>query len=196
MDRDSGIVRFFIGFLVVVAVVLLAVLLLRGGGEEERTPVSVDQPRDITISDYANRDTRVALTIEGRIVGDYEHRQIRISVDRNQRVLEVIQGFQGNVIQSQRFANNSDALEAFLFALHREGFGDYREVEQEDVRGVCPRGKRYIFEVYEGDRLLNRLWATDCSRRLGTFGGDRGDVVRLFQDQITDYNQLTRGVQL
>src|SRR5665213_3485471 len=104
--------RYIIAVLVVIALIIFGVVLFSGGSKVKTGKTVVK-----TLPDYANTDASVRLTIDGVINGDDAHRAIQITVDKNQRTLNVIQGYQGTVIQTQTFANNEPAFNVFLHAL-------------------------------------------------------------------------------
>ncbi len=193
MRSDFGIVRFIIFFAVIAALIFFGVLLFSGGDDSD----TETRERGIDLQSYLDRNITVRMTQGGRIVGNDEYREVRVSVNRNERRLELIRGYQSEVYQTQSFNNNGSAFEAFLLALNSQGFGNEREAADAlDERGACPRGRRFVFEVFEGEQLISRQWAVSCSSREGTLAGNRSGIQRLFEDQITDYRQLVRSTRL
>src|SRR5690554_4055350 len=96
--------------IVVIALILLGVLIFGGGDDTPRpTPEAARE-----LPEYASTDASVVSVTDGVINGDDEHRSIRVTVNRNVRTIDVIQGYQGNVIKTQSFANNEPAFRVFL----------------------------------------------------------------------------------
>lgn len=185
--------KYFLGVIAAIILVVLAIVLVFRGGPD------TDKPEDqkVVLSEYANSDAAVRYTMNGEIVAKEKHYEIRINVSRTRRTIELINGYSGQVERSQDYDNDINAFNTFLEALEQAGFAKPKEEpKQDDDTGVCPTGIRYIYELTDaGDDNL-RLWSTSCSARDGTFAGKAGLVRQLFQAQIPDYREFTRGVQL
>lgn len=183
--------RYFIGFLVTIGLlIVLIVLLLSGSGHKTKPPT----PK--TLPDYATTDASVRLTIDGQINADQTHRQIRITVNRDDATFDLIQGYQGTVISTQSYANNESAYSNFLYALSHVGFtlGDNSKLLANE-KGYCPLGNRYIFELINNGQDVQRYWATTCGKPR-TYGGNVSATLNLFKLQIPDYSTLTQNVSL
>lgn len=185
--------KYFLGFLAVLAVGILAIVLLTSGG-----PAEPGQPgeRQVTLTDYAGTDAVVRLTTQGEIEAKEEHRAIRITVGRDRRNVEVIRGYDGEVIKSQPYDNSQSAYEEFLHALQNAGFANQKDTPLESEEGVCPTGRRYIYEALDNSQEELRLWSTSCSDRQGSFAGEAGLVRQLFEAQIPEYNEFAQDVRL
>lgn len=186
--------RLIIFLTIAVGLVLLLVLLFGIGSDKKKTEQPATKATPTVLSDYIERDSRMVLTIDGKINGDDIHRSIRISINKNDRELEVIQGYQNNVIQRNTFVNNINAYDTFVRALQRTNFGKVRNTKQTDERGVCPNGQRYTYEVIDNNENVSRTWSATCTR--GTSLATSTQVLPLFQSQITDYFKLTNNVNL
>ncbi|MDZ7744403.1 MAG: hypothetical protein U5K77_01435 [Candidatus Saccharibacteria bacterium] len=171
---------------VIVIVVLIAVRLM--------TP-SADIPvEQVDVTDYVDTSATVRYTVQGNIVGQDEFNAVRISVTKGRRTVEQLSGYTGSVVNRQTYPNNQAAFEAFLYALDKAGYTEEQVARSDDERGMCPFGRRFIMEIEEEGDEVSRLWATSCSRRDGSFGGDMSTVRKLFEAQITDYRDLTSGL--
>ena len=106
----------FAGFMILV--IALLIIIFSGGGKKTSTPT---QPVK-TLPDYASTTAAVSMTIDGRINGEDTHRQIRVSVDRFQRKLDIIGGYNDNLVETHNFANNQAAYDVFLRAIDGVGF--------------------------------------------------------------------------
>lgn len=179
-----------------VGIVLLLVLVF-GHGSKKGTTTAKKGPTDksITLTDYANKDTTVVLTTDGIINGDDVHRAFRFTITRNNRRIDLIQGYQGHIIKTENFENNSEAYNIFIRALARTGFGKVRPGIIDDERGICATGRRYIYEVFDdSNKQTSRTWGASCTK--GTSMAVSDSVLRLFQAQITDYSKFSAGVHL
>lgn len=184
--------RYFIGFLVCVGlIVLVVILVLRGlGGGEEQKPQA-------PLSDYANTSVQVRLTVDGPIVADQLHNAYQITVDRSETRMETFRGYEYESIAMQRYDNNQTSYLNFLKALDFAGFNKgTSKTNNNDERGVCANGTRYIMEIINGSSQIRRYWTTTCKG--GTFRGDYSEVLRLFQAQLPpkDFRTLIRGLNL
>lgn len=184
--------KYVLGTLATIVVLVLLVIFVFNRGDSN-TP---DSKETVTkLVDYADKGSEVSHTTVGPLVGEDEHREIRITVSRSERRLEIISGYSNSVISTQTFANTSDAYENFLSALGGQGFLTQKDSDVEDQRSVCPSGRRYIYELREGNDSVSSLWSVSCNKS-GTFNGRSGSVRELFQRQIPDYSRLVSGVKV
>jgi hypothetical protein len=178
--------RYVIGFLVSIGLLILVfVLIFRGGGDPAPTPGAAAR-----LVDYANTTTTVQFIDDYPVTADQTHRQSVTTVGRDEVTFSYESGYEGTVIRSQSYANNPQAYANFLRALQLNGFTKGENVEQlRDERGYCANGHRYIFEIKDGSRTIQRLWSTSCGK-IGTFQGQTAAVRSLFRKQVPDYNKL------
>lgn len=180
------IVGFLIGIGLIVLTIVLVVRLFSGGGNEA-------QPRVVDLNSYSTTDTVVRITMDGPIVADAQHQQVRVTVGRDQVLFERLQGYQGDVTATQSYANNPDAYAEFLRALTIAGYTRGDAKAPKDERGYCPTGQRYVYEaIGDGENIL-RWWSTSCSASQGNYRGRPSDTRNLFIKQVPDYRELTRG---
>jgi hypothetical protein len=188
--------KYLLGTLGVVLVTIFAVVLIVSRPKNDTVqPVTGDTSKALV--NYATTEARTVFTTEGRLVGNEERRAIRITVDRNERVLEILTGYDGAVERAERFGNTTSAYEAFLAALDQAGYTKTRKlsaVKQED--GACPLGKHYTYELKQGQNEIARHWATTCGVKVGNFAGKRTTIDPLFEAQIPNYDKLVAGVKL
>lgn len=181
--------RYFLGFLAAIGlIVLVIILIVRGlsGGDEAAAPKTA-------LTDYSDTATTVRLTIDGPLTANEKHYAVRVTVGRDGNELEVIQGYEGDVVLSQNYENNEAAYTNFLKALQLQGFTKgAAESPIADERGRCPMNKRYIYEIVSpGGATTQRFWSSDC--KIGTFAGNGATIRSLFKKQIPDYNKAIRG---
>jgi hypothetical protein len=182
--------RYIIGFLIGIGlIILLFVMIFRGGSTPAPAPNSTAK-----MVDYANTSTIMRLVDDYPVTADQVHHQVETIVGRDQTTLNVEQGYQGEVIRSQSYANNPTAYASFLRALQLAGYTNGSDSQDlRDERGQCATGHRYIFEIKDGNRIVQRFWSTSCGN-IGSSKGKSGVIRELFRRQVPDYNKLTSGL--
>jgi hypothetical protein len=182
------IIAGLVGIGIVVLFIVLMVRLFTHHGVT--TPNST-----IDLGHYSDTAASAVLLIDAPTNVDQDHRQIRITVSGTQNEIELIQGYQNDVIQQQTYASNAAAFGAFLQSLKLLNFtkGD-NDSANSDFRGYCPTGDRYVYTFNDGYKDLFSYWSTSCGQ--GTFNGNRAQVRRLFERQVpeTDWSHFTRNV--
>jgi hypothetical protein len=181
--------RYFLGFLAAIGlVVLVFILILRGLSGPRQSNVQT------LLTDYSKTQTVMRMTIDGPVNADQNHRQVRVTVGRDENMVETITGYQGEVLDTKTYPNNEEAYYTFLRALQLQGYTKGNPDEaRADERGVCATGKRYIFEIITGSATVQRYWTTSCDGG-GTFTGNTSTIRLLFQKQVPDYSKMTRGM--
>jgi len=182
--------KYFIGFLAVIAlVVFVFILVLKGFSGPPK-------PKDtINLLDYATSSTVVRVFVDGPVNADSLHQSYRITVGRDANVIEIMQGYKNEVVSAQTYSNNSDAYANFLRALQLLNFTKGNpDPKLTDMRGFCPNGDRFSYEIEASGREVQHYWNTSCGG--GNFRGSSAQVRSLFQRQIPDFNKLTAGLQL
>lgn len=181
--------RYFFGFLAAVALVVVAfILIVRGFGGDDRKVQT-------ELMDYARTDTVMRMIVEGEVNADQDHRSVKVTVGRGTNKIDLIQGYEGHVLEAKSYPSNEDAYTTFLRALQFQGYtkGD-TDPERQDPRGVCPAGRTFIFEIVTGSATVQRLWTTSCGG--GTFKGNTALIRELFREQIPDYSDIISGAGL
>jgi hypothetical protein len=190
-----GSKRQLIIFLTFLIGIILIMTLIFGHGSKNSPKKAQSNTQSVNLNDYADINSKVVLTDDGRINGDDIHRSVRFTITPAERTIELVQGYEGNVIKTERFPNNSKAYDNFMRALARSGYGQVRPGVATDERGLCPMGQRYIYEVYDEDNTrVSRTWGTSCAK--GTSVASSGSVLILFQAQFADYPAFMSGVNL
>ncbi|HSX05808.1 MAG TPA: hypothetical protein VLF69_05035 [Candidatus Saccharimonadales bacterium] len=186
-----SIVRTILAALVGIGIVVLFIVVItkafthRGNGTANQV--------DITRS--SNSLGEASILIDAPINLDQDHRQVKITVSAVQNEIDILQGYQGNVIDSRTYLNNSAAFATFLQALKLLNFAK-GSTSTADYRGYCPTGDRYVYTFNDGQNDLFSYWSTSCGQ--GTFGGNRALVRELFERQIpsSDLDKLTGNIPL
>lgn len=184
--------RYIIGSLIAVGLVIIIIILIFTG----RNGGSIG-PQPIDLTSLANTGTTVQLVTEGELSANETRREIRVTVGRDASTLKVIKGYQGHVISSHKIDNNRQAYAAFLHGLKLAGFNLGNTAGNQDERGYCPLGRRYIYKVIDaGGHVTQKFWSDTCDSDDGTFRGNSDLVRRLFELQIPKYDEWTEDVDL
>lgn len=184
--------RYFLGFLgVVVLIVVVFVLVVRGlSGGGNNTPKSTTN-----LANYANTTTVMRYTAEGPVVANQNYNEVRITIGRDANTIEVVQGYEGQVVKAKTYPNNREAYGSFLRALQLLGYTNGVENSGlDDERGYCPGGNRYVYEIISGSADVQRYWKGTCG--VGTFQGQSQNIRALFRKQIPDYGTFVTGLSV
>ncbi|MDB5175835.1 MAG: exported protein of unknown function [Candidatus Saccharibacteria bacterium] len=189
--------RYIIGVFVTIGLLFLLIfVLVMGGGKDSNTGKVPSTMK--ALQTYANTDATVRVTIAGPVVANQEYKETRISVNRNEAMLESINGYDGVVTNAKSYTNTREGYVSFLRSIDRMGFtkGDTSKTLA-DERGYCALGNRYIFELVENGKTLQRFWSTSCTGTR-TYLGNASATLELFEAQIPDFASLIQasGVNL
>lgn len=148
------------------------------------------------LADYSLTTTAMRLTIDGEVNTDEEHRAIRITISRSESRVEILKGYDKEVVAGKSYESTDKAYETFLRALDLMAYTKGNDnLQLEDDRGYCPEGQRYIYEIVDGTDIHQRYWSTSCNKEK-SFEGDSQDIIKLFKKQIPDYRSFTKDVDL
>lgn len=184
--------RYIVGVLISVGlIIVIIVLILSGGGGNSRR----NQLAPIDVTTLAASGDSVRLVTEGTISADSTYREIQITIGQSTSELDVIGGYNGNIISSHQIGNNQSAYSQFLHALALAGFSNGDLAASQDERGHCALGYRYLYEVVGASgKIRQKLWNDTCGA--GTLKGQGPLIRQLFQLQLPDYNKWTNSVNL
>jgi hypothetical protein len=188
----SVVTRIVIFLISIIGIILLFVWLfskLPNGSTKGHTSTQ------IVLNNYIAKNSEVDFTIDGPTNSDEQHRSVRITVSADSKEMDVIQGYQGTIINSKTYGNNQTAYDVFMRALSLASFTKVRKTSLTDDRGVCPLGDRYIYQLFNNGTQELRTWTATCNG-LGTSGSATDVINHLFEAQIPDYNNLLRNVDL
>ena len=191
MDIRSSIRPLIVALVSIGLVVLVIVLIIKGITGHPSTPTN-----RVNVTKYADTSATATLLIDGPTNVDQDHRQLRITVSGTLNQIDVIQGYQGDVIKTQTYSSNSVAFGAFLQSLQLLNFSKGLP-STADYRGYCPTGDRYRYSFNDGQKDLFGYWSTSCGHQ-GTFQGLPVAVRQLFERQIPqrDLSELTNGINV
>jgi hypothetical protein len=193
--------RYVTGVLFLIAALVLIILgfnFIRNiFSDDKKGQPQTQNLQKVNLIESAQKGDPVRYTIQGAIQGEEQFRSIRITVDRNNRTAEVLQGFNYQVIKSQQTPNTQPAYEAFVKAINGAGFtNQISPLGRGDEAQSCPLGQRYSYEIAPDSANHFRTWYTNCNRTTGTFTGNNTLVRTLFQRQIPEYGDFTRDIRL
>jgi len=177
-----AVIGFIIGFILLI---VLIVTLRPSTSSTNRT--NTPSPK---LADLASTDATVRYSTAGPINAQEDHREIRITVNNDERVVDVLQGYQGDVLAHETFTNSTEAYQSFLAGLDRAGFTLTKKTNLDTEAGLCPTSNRYVYELY--DTPANsaykafRRWSISCGTT-ASFGGSASTVRTLFTSQIPNY---------
>ncbi len=155
------------------------------------TPSELSTDSSLAAS-YLDQNSEVTFTEYGRIVANEEFEAVRVTVSAQQRTLDVLRGYDLTIEEQVRLPNTTSAYKALLYSLDSNNATETRQSAIETEDGVCPSGRRFVFEIRVDDEVVHRTWTSSCGRSDGTFAGDRSSVMTLFQEQIPEYRDIIR----
>lgn len=132
-------------------------------------------------------------TVDGPVVANEEHRSYTIEVSQNVVSMKLFGAYGRETIEERSYRNTQEAFDTFLSALENERVTDRARgtvAEDDDAEvGVCSNGRRFIVEL---DNEIRR-WSTSCRDNEGTAGFTMSRIRTLFQKQVPDFREITRG---
>ena len=181
--------RYFLALIGVVFFVVIAVILIASSGKH-------NSQKPINITSYNYTGTTMVYTENGILNGEDIHRGIRISISNDSRVVDILSGYEPNVIKSETLPNTPASYGAFLQALEASGFAQSRSTSEPYKYGVCPTGYLFNYQILAPNGSVSNLWGDECSTSDGTFAGNSQEVQTLFQNQISNYLQFIGNTNL
>lgn len=174
--------RTLIFILLSIGLVWLLVLLFNKVFSTDNTTTAPTQTQTRLVS-YAETDTIATTYIDGPVEADGQHESIRISVGRAQTKIELMRGYDQQVIQQFTAPNNSVSYANFLKSLDTARYSaPINKTVTTDERGSCPLRNRYIYTLENGTQTIMRAWSDGCGG--GNFTGQASLVRQLFANQI------------
>lgn len=195
MRNSTRYILIVLGILIFIIIAILVLNVLRQ--PSSTTSTASPTPAAVTLSSYADTAATVSYTIDGVIRGNDQYRAIKITVSNTGRTVQVLSGYQGQILKSQTTANNVQAFQQFLAAIQNEGYLSERSnPTTTNIEGQCPLGNRFIVATANVPDVPASLWTSTCGSKTGTWAGSNSSVSRLFQLQIPNYSQFVSGVVL
>lgn len=159
-------------------------------------------PKPVSLLDHVgDSDASVRLTTLGPIVAKEHHLEQTLTISLAHRSVDIARGYSGTAELSTGFDNNQPAFEDFLRALDAAGFtatltpNAKSKLKIADTEtGLCPNGRRLIYELVLSGQSVYRAWSTSCNDPT-TFGGNSNMIQDLFTNQIPDYTKVVSAVR-
>jgi hypothetical protein len=186
-------------FFAIILIVLIVMFVRRDNKPDKPSnkPSQSQQQTQSKLKQVKSAGGSVEFKTSGEVVGEENHRAIRITVSSSERTLEVLSGYDEQVVSTQSSPNTQSAYEAFIDALDGAQFGATKQGREEmSEKTACPLGLHYEYVMNTSSGDESKSWATSCSRADGTFSGNSNVVRTLFQNQIPDYRKYVSGVRL
>lgn len=191
MYREKSM-RYFLGFLIALGLLALVIILVVKGFSNNKTLGPQPKP----LSSYSDTDAVAGLLISGPIVADQNFKQVQINISQVSSQINIINGYQGTVLNTKIFENNPSAYSAFLSALQGSGFNlGNSSYKYKTPVGFCSFGDSYTYTFINGDDTIIDYWATSCGGQ-GNFKGSVGYVNQLFESQIPDFSTIINDTSL
>lgn len=169
---------------------------ITGGGRSN----TAANPEDVKRSEVTtiNSGRSVRMTVYGPIVANETRESYEVSVSTTNRRFAAYQGYGQTQIASSDFDNTYEGYQQFVYALARAGFDKQRTISDadNDDRGACATGRRYVYELFENGDVIKRLWTTSCPKIKGNFGGQNDSIRSLFTAQIPDFDKAIKVLKL
>lgn len=193
MYGEGRNLRYLVGFgLVILLLFVVIFMIVRGGGDSAKVP---ETKREL-ISYAEETNVTLTQTIIGPVTAAQNHDEIEIIVSNSSSVINLIKGYEGQVVNSASYPMSTTSFREFLSALQKAKFTEGKtDKELQDDTGYCSTGLRYVYEMYQGARQLQRFWATSCDGPK-TYLGNLPLTLNLFESQIPDYDELTDDANL
>lgn len=189
--------RYVLIILGVLIVIIIAVIIFNVINRPSNKNTESSTAAPTSLSTYADTAATVSYTIGGVIRGNDQYRAIKITVSNTGRTIQILSGYQGQILKSQTTPNNIQAYQQFLAAIQNQGFLSQRtNPTATNMEGQCPLGNRFIVASTNIPNIPASLWSSTCGAKSGTWAGSNTNVSRLFQLQIPNYNQFISGVVL
>jgi hypothetical protein len=183
--------RYFLGLLLVIGLLILVIVLIVHSGSKAKVPNT-----SATLESYANSSATVSMTIVGPIVAPANHSEVQVTVSNTSATIDVLQGYNNDIVSSKTYPNTEASYNEFLHALDYAGFTKGTSVSDlDDDKGYCSTGDRYIFELQNNSKTLERYWTSSCGG-VHSFDGNVDLNETLFQAQIPDYESITENANI
>jgi hypothetical protein len=112
---------------------------------------------DANMTDYINDKSEVEFVQYGQVVGNEQYRTLKIYVSQNQRKIELLKTYEGEVERSESFTNNYDAYNSFMRSLSNAGFTRKQVSNMTDPTGLCPTSIRYSYILQNDGKDVSNL---------------------------------------
>lgn len=167
------------------------------GGSRSNNQLSVDeQNRRLVTNVHSGRSVR--MTVYGPVVANEDRESYEITVTTTTRRFAAYKGYTQSQVASSDYDNTYEGYQQFVYALSRVGFDKERSLSdtENDDRGACATGRKYVYELFENGDQIKRVWTTTCSGSRGSFAGANDAVKALFVKQVPDFLTAIKPLKL
>ncbi len=193
---ERYIVMRFLAGVFLLFVVMFTIIKIAGGNDNAKKPYdATDQP--IVLIDQVNKSSSVQFEIRGNIVAKENFNKIRFTISKNRRLVQLLNGYDEEIVKSISLINDIDAYEQFIYALDNNGFlNELKKQTVTDDRGICYNGREYLFKLRKEGKVVKKLWSTSCGSKIGTSNANRDDINELFELQFPEYRQFASDITI
>lgn len=183
--------RYIVAALITIGLLATVVVLIIRGIS---TPAT--KPLAVSLNSQSNTPIQLEYVQDGIINNNILHRSIAIIVNRSNINMTIYKGYQGEVLSSFNFPNNTTSFKNFLGSMGSLGFTSKKTTPYKASTGLCPLGYRFSFNIVNSTvpALNQNLWSTNCGQ--GTMNGNVSQIQTVMQNQIPDYWTLINNVSL
>ncbi len=178
--------RYIIGTLALLGLAILLLILLFSGGSK-KTP-----PNTTKFSSYVYSDSEMKLVIDGPLAADQNHNSIVISITQHSATYNLIQGYDGHVVNSKVFNNNQNSYKNFVYGLYYAGYTQGQTSTYASDVGLCPTGDKYDYYLINDGQQVQHYWTTNCTSTPKTYLGNQSLTLYLFENQIPNIGTLSQ----
>ncbi len=148
-------------------------------------------------ANYSNTSALATLDINGPITSQSTHNEVKIIVSNLDVNLQIIKGYDNDIVINQVFPNSQRSYDAFLRSIYLNGFT--LKTNKNTVNnpvGLCATGDLYNFYfIFNSNNIVN-TWQSSCNGSNSNFGGNLSVILSLFQSQVPSYNNYTNNLNL
>jgi len=185
-----------IAVLVLLVGAIIGVSAIARGIFKSNDSSSGQTEEEALLSEYNRPGVNVILEVQGPVVAKEKYNTYRLIVSRTARTMQVIRGYDNSVVKEERLDNTEASFDVFLKSLERAGFDRLSgKFKDQDEKGVCANGRRYIFEIEDDGVEAFRAWKTSCAKESGSSAAPTA-VRTLFQKQFPNFANFTAGLNL
>ncbi|MFZ2276110.1 MAG: hypothetical protein WAV68_04050 [Candidatus Nanogingivalis sp.] len=188
--------------LLIVAIAILSIILIVNlgrmmfgfGDSSNKSSETSQQEQDTSTKELLTVETgrSVKMTVRGPIVANEDARSYIVEVSPSGRLLKVLKGYNGEVINQKDYANTSVSYDEFVHALNKANMmkGEAFTGEADDLRGVCASGYIYDFAILKNGEVVKHLWTSTCGGSKGSLLANTKQLQDLFASQIPEFKKV------
>lgn len=148
-------------------------------------------------ANYSLTSATATLDINGPITAQSTHNEVKIIVSNLDVNLQVLKGYDGEIILNQVFSNSQNSYNAFLRSIYLNGFTlkTNKNIVKNSI-GLCATGDVYNLELLLNSSYIVNSWETNCGGSNDNFAGNLTEIIDLFESQVPNYNSYTNNLNI